>query len=88
MLGAQGIYRPTIKARVTQAIESPIGQTSLVRATIAPEGSDGIRVVTPLTEQGEVFTLSEAQALIAIPADSPGVLTDEQVDVLLLDRNN
>ena len=88
MLGAQGIYRPTIKARVTQAIESPIGQTSLVRATIAPEGSDGIRVVTPLTEQGEVFTLSEAQALIAIPADSPGVLADEQVDVLLLDRNN
>jgi len=88
MLGAQGIYRPTIKARATAPIESPIGQTSLVRASLAVEGDDGVRLVTPLPEQDEVFTLSLAQALIAIPADSPGVLADELVDVLLLDRLN
>ncbi len=87
MLGVSNIYRPTIKAAITANVESPIGQTSLIPATLSGAGSDGaIRSVTPLPHQGELFTLSDAHALIAIPADSPGVLVGEEVEVLVLDR--
>ena len=86
MLGASSIYRPTIKATITANVESPIGQTSLIRATLSGANENGARTVTPLSHQGEIFTLSDAHALIAIPADSPGALLGEVVDVLVLDR--
>ena len=86
MLGASSIYRPTIKARITSNVESPIGETSLIRATLSDANENGARTVTPLSHQGEIFTLSDAHALIAIPADSPGALVGEAVDVLVLDR--
>lgn len=94
MLGAQNIYRPTLKARLATPVESPIGQTSLIRATLSAqsEGESGaaidLRTVTPLNHQEEIFTLSDAHALIAIASDSPGALAGEIVDVLVLDRVN
>jgi molybdopterin biosynthesis enzyme len=88
MLGAVNIYRPTIKATISTNVESPIGLTSLVRATLSATGEDGARTVTPLPHQDQLYTLSDAHALIAIPADSPGALLGEVVDVLVLDRQS
>jgi molybdopterin biosynthesis enzyme len=85
MLGVKDVFRATTKAMVTANVESPIGLTSLVRASLSGLASDKPRV-TPLTGQDELFTLSDAAALIAIPADSPGYLAGEEADIIILDR--
>ncbi len=83
MLGAVNIHRTILKAQLTQDIESPIGQTSLIRASLEERAS---LLVTPLAEQETLATLSDAQGLIAIAADSPGALKGEIVDVMVLER--
>jgi len=83
MLGAANIHRTVLKAKLTESVESPIGFTSLVRASLQQKDS---LTVTPLTEQESLATLSDAQGLIAIAADSPGATKGEIVDVMVLER--
>ena len=83
MLGAANIHRTILKAKLTQDVESPIGETSLVRASL--DQADSL-TVTPLQDQETLATLSDAQGLIAIAADSPGAVKGEIVDVMVLER--
>ena len=86
MLGVSNIFRPTMKAKITADVQSAIGVTSFVRATVESDSSGSS--VTPLSDQAELFTLSDAHALIAIHADSPGALKGESVEIMVLDRSN
>jgi len=86
MLGVSNIFRPTMKAKITADVQSAVGVTSFVRATVESDSSGSS--VTPLSDQAELFTLSDAQALIAIHADSPGALKGESVEIMVLDRSN
>lgn len=83
MLGAANIHRTVLKAKVTENIESPVGTTSLIRASLQQMDS---LTVSPLNEQESLATLSDAQGLIAIAADSPGAIKGEIVDVMVLER--
>lgn len=83
MLGAANIHRTVLKAKLTENVESPIGATSLIRASIQREDS---LTVSPLLDQDSLATLSDAQGLIAIAADSPGAFKGEVVDVMVLER--
>ncbi|MEI6119716.1 MAG: molybdopterin-binding protein [Actinomycetes bacterium] len=83
MLGAVNIHRTVLKAHLTEDVESPIGTTSLVRAAIDQTST---LTVSPLPDQDSLATLSDAQGLIAIAADSPGALKGEIVDVMVLER--
>ncbi|MEI8222494.1 MAG: molybdopterin-binding protein [Actinomycetes bacterium] len=83
MLGASNIHRTMLKAQLTHDIESPIGKTSLIRASLDQLTT---LTVTPLDEQDSLATLSDAQGLIAIAAESPGALKGEIVDVMVLER--
>lgn len=83
MLGAVNIHRTVLKAKLTENLESPIGQTSLVRASLEQRAA---LTVTPLKDQETLATLSDAQGLIAIAADSPGAVKGEIVDVMVLER--
>lgn len=83
MLGAANIHRTVLKAKLTENIESPIGKTSLIRASLEQSGS---LTATPLHDQDTLATLSDAQGLIAIAADSPGAVKGEIVDVMVLER--
>jgi len=86
MLGVSNIFRPTMKAKITADVQSAIGVTSFVRATVESDSSGSS--VTPLSDQAELFTLSDAHALIAIHADSPGAIKGESVEIMVLDRSN
>ena len=83
MLGASNIHRTMLKAQLTHDIESPIGKTSLIRASLDQLTT---LTVTPLDDQDSLATLSDAQGLIAIAAESPGALKGEIVDVMVLER--
>lgn len=82
MLGAANIYRTVIQAELTAPIESNAGYTSLIRASL-----DSGAKVTPLPEQELLSTLSDAQGLIALSADSTGAQAGDLVDVMVLERN-
>ena len=85
MLGVKNVFRQTAKAIVATDIESPIGVASLFRARI--EEVDGsLPHVHVLSNQDQLFTLSEASAFITVAADSPGYLSGEEAEVIMLDR--
>ena len=83
MLGAANIHRPVLKAKLSANVESPIGMTSMVRASLT-QGET--LTATALDDQNAFYTLSDAQGLIAIASDSPGAVKGEIVDVMVLER--
>jgi len=84
MLGAANIHRNILQAQLTSPVESKAGYTSLIRAILT---SGAQLTVTPLPEQELLSTLSDAQGLIALPADSTGAKAGDLVDVMVLERN-
>ena len=84
MLGATNIHRSIVQAKLTHDVKSPVGFTSLIRASLHSESQ---LMVTALDEQELLSTLSDAQGLIALPADSEGALAGDIVDVMVLERN-
>jgi len=85
MLGVTNIFRSTVTAAVTIDLESPVGVTSLLLSTLDKTES-GMRTITPFVDQTEMYSLSDTQALLAIPADESGVLAGEIVDAILVER--
>jgi molybdopterin biosynthesis enzyme len=85
MLGVENVFRTTIEAAVTSDIESPLGITSVILSTLERTGT-GTTLITPLADQTEMCSLSDAQALLTIPAAQTGALSGEIVDAIVLER--
>jgi molybdopterin biosynthesis enzyme len=85
MLGAPNIHRSVVQAKLTHDLDSLPGLTTLVRASLS---STPELTVTALPEQDLLSTLSDAQGLIAFPADSAGAKAGDLVDVMVLERNH
>jgi len=82
MLGAATIHRPSVKAALEKPIESAAGMRSYIRAILADDGKS----VTPLADQDEQSTLSDANAFIAITETDTSLNTGDQVTVVVLER--
>ena len=85
LLGVKNVFRQTSKARVSVDLESPIGVASLIRARLENSES-GVPTVYVLDDQDQLFTLSEASAILTVAADSPGYLAGELAEVIILDK--
>jgi len=82
MLGAATIHRPSVKAALEKPIESTAGMRSYIRAILADDGKS----VTPLSDQDEQSTLSDANAFIAVTETDTALKTGDQVNVVVLER--
>ena len=82
MLGAATIHRPSVKAALEKPVESTAGMRSYIRAILADDGKS----VTPLADQDEQSTLSDANAFIAISENETALKTGDQVTVVVLER--
>ena len=82
MLGAATIHRPSVKAALEKPIDSAPGMRSYIRAILAEDGKS----VTPLANQDEQSTLSDANAFIAISEGETTLKTGDQVTVVVLER--
>jgi molybdopterin biosynthesis enzyme len=82
MLGAATIHRPSVKAVLEKPIESAPGMRSYIRGILADDGKS----VTPLANQDEQSTLSDANAFIAISETETALKTGDQVTVVVLER--
>lgn len=82
MLGAATIHRPSVKAKLEKAIESSDGMRSYIRAALSEDGKS----VTPLTQQEEISTLSDASAFIAVGEKDINLKAGDEVTVVVLER--
>jgi molybdopterin molybdotransferase len=86
MMGRTPFSRPTQRARLTQSFRSAYGKTQLVRARY---GSDerGLHVA-PVGGHGShlLGDLSDANAIIVVPAETDLAKADTVVEILTLDR--
>ena len=82
MLGAATIHRPSVKAKLSKAIESTAGVRSYIRAALSEDG----RAVTPLSHQEEISTLSDATAFIAVGEKDELLKAGTEVTVVVLER--
>jgi molybdopterin biosynthesis enzyme len=82
MLGAATIHRPSVKAALEKPIASAAGMRSYIRAILADDGKS----VTPLADQDEQSTLSDANAFIAVTETDTSLKTGDQVNVVILER--
>jgi len=82
MLGAETIHRPSVKAALEKPIASAAGMRSYIRAILADDGKS----VTPLADQDEQSTLSDANAFIAVTETDTSLKTGDQVNVVILER--
>ncbi|MCX6430956.1 MAG: molybdopterin-binding protein [Actinobacteria bacterium] len=82
MLGSASIHRPSVRARLERAIASTSGARSYLRAWLSEDGS----LVRALTDQEDLATLSDANALIAIPESDTDLEAGAEVTVVVLRR--
>jgi molybdopterin molybdotransferase len=87
LMGRVPVRRPTVRAAVTEGFSSIPGRQQLVRARfeMSPDGNR----VTRVGGHGShlLGDLSEANALLVVPADATSVPTGSAADVLVLDRD-
>lgn len=82
MLGSASIHRPSVKARLERSIASTSGSRSYLRAWLSEDAT----TVRALEAQEEMATLSDANALIAIPESDTDLLAGSEVHVVVLRR--
>ena len=82
MLGSANIHRPSVRARLERPIASSGGARSYLRAYLSPDG----KIVRALADQEEMTTLSDANALIAIPESDTDLDAGAEVTVVVLRR--
>ena len=82
MLGAATIHRPSVKAKLVRAVESTKDFRSYIRATLSESGDS----VTPLANQEEISTLSDATAFIAVSEKDISLKAGTEVTVVVLER--
>jgi molybdopterin molybdotransferase len=86
MLGLQKIYRPLVRATLTESVSKSEGKRSYVRARL--EVRDGTYAVTPVGGMGShlVADLALANALIVVPEHVTSVPPGVTVSVMILER--
>jgi molybdopterin molybdotransferase len=86
MLGLEKIYRPLVRATLTEPISKSEGKRSYVRARL--EVRDGTYAVTPVGGMGShlVADLALANALIVVPEHVTSVPPGVTVSVMILER--
>ncbi len=82
MLGSSNIHRPSVKARLERPIGSAHGSRTYLRAFLSEDGLS----VRALPDQEDLVTLSDANALIAVPESEVGLDAGAEVTVVVLRR--
>jgi molybdopterin biosynthesis enzyme len=85
MAGAPNIFRNQLKAKLKSSIDAIAGESGYIRALLTSE--NGV-VAVPLDVQGDLVSLSDANAFIIVPEDSQSLKAGDVVDVMVLDRSS
>ena len=81
MLAKNEINRPSKKAKLSEAVSSPVGKASFLRATLNANGT-----VTPLSDQALLSTLSDSNCLIALSEEEEKLRAGDEVDLIMINE--
>ena len=85
MLGHSRLYRRTVTARLAHAIKFRPGRTEFVRVQLSCDEAGYVVSSTGTQSSGVLLSMARADGLLVIPANSNGLMVNEQVRVQLLD---
>ena len=88
MLGMEQVFRPQVRAALTERVESPEGKRSFLRGRL--DVVDGVYAVTPVGGTGShlVAALAQANALIVVPEETTTLEAGQPVAVMMLERRH
>ena len=83
--GHRRLFRPVVKARLSEAMKKGSGRMHFVRVTLAREAEE--IVATPTTNQssGVLTSLVRGQGLAIFPAEAERLAAGSEVDVQIID---
>jgi molybdopterin molybdotransferase len=86
MLGMEPVFRPQVRAALTDRVQSPPGKRSYLRGRL--DVVDGVYAVTPTGGSGShlVAALARANALIVVPEDTTVLEAGQPATVMVLER--
>ena len=85
MMGLSRVYRRTLTARLAHPVEASRGRTAFVRVQLAADSAGYVASSTGTQSSGVLLSMARADALLVVPADSPGFAAGDEVIVQLLD---
>ncbi|MFH0934832.1 MAG: molybdopterin molybdotransferase MoeA, partial [Pseudomonadota bacterium] len=85
MSGCMRVHRRTITARLTHDVKHKHSRTEFVRVMLGREAGGYAATSTGAQGSGILASMSRAEGLMIVPADSRGMTAGEQVTVQLLD---
>lgn len=85
MMGLYDIHRPVIRAKLSKDITITGKGHSFIKAVLSAENSSP-RSVTPLDNQNDLISLSDATGLIVLPESISTAAAGTEVEVIVLER--
>ncbi len=85
MMGLYDIHRPVIRAKLSKDIAITGKGHSFIKAVLSAENSSP-RSVTPLDNQNDLISLSDATGLIVLPESISTAAAGTEVEVIVLER--
>lgn len=85
MMGYRNVFRPIVRARLTETVRQKAGRTSFLRVTVARAG-DGFTVSTTGTQSsGVLLSMVKANGLLVFPPDRTEISEGSLADVQIID---
>lgn len=85
MMGHRDIYRPAVRARLTETLRKKPGRTTFLRAIVARDG-DGLTVSTTGTQSsGVLLSMVRANGLLVFPSDRAELTEGSLAEVQIID---
>ncbi len=85
MMGHPRLYRRTIEARLARDVKHQPGRTEFIRVTLGKEEGGYAATSTGAQGSGILPSMSKADGLMVVPAQSKGLAAGSSVTVQLLD---
>lgn len=85
LMGHRRLFRPVVKARLSEAMKKGGGRMHFVRVTLAREGEAIVATPTANQSSGVLTSLVRGQGLAIFPADAERLAAGSEVDVQIID---
>lgn len=85
LLGHRQLFRPVVKARLSEAMKKGSGRMHFVRVTLAREAEEIVATPTANQSSGVLTSLVRGQGLAIFPAEAERLAAGSEVDVQIID---
>ena len=85
LMGHRQLFRPVVKARLSEGVKKGRGRLHFVRVTLGREGSTIVATPTVNQSSGVLTSLVRGQGLAIIPVEVEKLAAGSEIDVQIID---